>query len=234
MAQSTAGITLRVLSSNGVHGALAELGPQFERDSGHRLDIRFDTANALATRINNGERGDVAIVTAPVMDALARDGITLQTQLLARSGAGVGVRAGTPRPDIASVEAFKRALLATKSIVYTRLGASGIYFAGLIERMGIAAEIKAKAQIPDGGLVGEFVVAGKADLAIQQIPELLAVPGVDIVGPFPDEIQVWTVMAAAPFSDAPHATAAKELVDFLASPAALRVYRTKGMEPVQT
>ena len=226
------GSKLRVLSSNGVHGALAQLGPQFEGESGHTLDVSFDTANALATRIAAGERGDVAIVTAPVLAALAQQGITGGVRLLARSGAGVAVRAGAMRPDISSVEAFKRTLLAAPSIVYTRLGASGIYFAGLIDRLGIGDAVRAKATIPDGGLVGEFLAAGTVELAIQQIPELMAVAGVDIVGAFPDEIQVWTVMAAAPFSDAPHAAAAQALVDFLASPAALAAFRATGMEAV--
>jgi molybdate transport system substrate-binding protein len=230
MASSTAGKTLRVLSSNGVHAALLDLGPQFERANGCRLDVSFDTANGVADRINRGERGDVAIVTAPVMQALARDGITLAARALARSGAGIAVRAGAPKPDIETVDAFKAALLASKSIVYTRLGASGIYFAGLIDRLGIGAEIRAKATIPDGGLVGEYVAAGKVEMAVQQIPELVVVPGVAIVGPFPRAVQVYTVMAAAPFSEAPHATLAKALVEFLASPAALGVYRDKGME----
>jgi molybdate transport system substrate-binding protein len=222
--------TIKLLSSNGVHAAMTTLGPQFERETGHKLDISYDTANGLAARIKNGERGDVAIVTAPVMDALAREGITRATRPLARSGAGLAVRAGAAKPDIATVEAFKRALLTAQSIVYTRMGASGIYFAGLIDRLGIGDAIRAKATIPDGGLVGEYVAAGKVELAVQQLPELVAVNGVDIVGPFPEEIQVWTVMAAAPFSDAPNAAAAGALVEFLASPAALAAFCAKGME----
>jgi len=232
MSQSSGGATLKVLSSNGVSGALATLGPLFERATGHRLDVHYDTANALAERIRGGARGDVAIVTAPVMEALARDGVTLAARLLARSGAGVAVRAGDVKPDISSVDAFKRALLAAPSVVYTRLGASGIYFAGLIDRLGIGNEIRAKAVIPDGGLVGEFVVAGKAELAVQQIPELVAVPGLDIAGPFPAEVQIYTVLAAARFADTRHAAAAQALVDFLATPAALQTFQATGMEAV--
>lgn len=222
--------TIKLLSSNGVHAAMAGLGPQFERETGHRIDVSYDTANGLAARIKGGERGDVAIVTAPVMDALAREGITRAARPLARSGAGLAVRAGAAKPDIGTVEAFKRALLGAKTIVYTRMGASGIYFAGLIDRLGIGDAIRAKATIPDGGLVGEYVAAGKVELAVQQLPELVAVPGVDIIGPFPEEIQVWTVMAAAPFSDAPNAAAAAALVEFLASPEALAAFCAKGME----
>jgi molybdate transport system substrate-binding protein len=223
---------LKLLSSNGVSGALDVLGPQFEQASGHRLDIHFDTANALSERIAGGERGDVAIVTVPVMAALATDGITRAARQLARSGAGVAVRAGAPKPDVSTVDAFKRALLAAESVVYTRMGASGIYFAGLIDRMGIGPDIRAKATIPDGGLVGTYVADGSVELAIQQIPELVAIPGLDIVGSFPAEIQVYTVLAAAPFSGTPHAEAATALVEFLASPAAISVYQAKGMEAV--
>jgi molybdate transport system substrate-binding protein len=230
MAQTSGGVTINVISSNGMHGALAELGPQFERASGHRLAIVFDTGTGFNERIARGERADVGIITVPIIESMARAGISEPPRALARSGAGVGVRAGAAKPDIGTVDAFKRALLAVKSITYTGQGASGMYFAKLIERLGIAAEIKAKATIPDGGLVGEIVAAGKAEMAIQQIPELKAVSGVDVVGPFPPEVQIYTDLAAAAFINAPHAAAAKALVEFLASPAALKVYRDKGME----
>lgn len=231
MAHSPAAASpLRVLSSNGLHAALLELGPQFERSNGCRLELSFDSTNALAERIRRGERGDVVILTVPVMDALAGEGITQAARVLARSGAGIAVRAGAPKPEIGSVDAFRAALLACRSIVYTRLGASGIYFAGLIDRLGIGAQIRAKATVPDGGLVGEFVAAGQAEIAVQQIPELVAVRGVELVGPFPEELQVYTVLAAAPFADAPQAAAARAFVDFLAAPAALEQYRRNGME----
>lgn len=221
---------LSVFASNGVHGAMQALAPQFERESGARLAFTYGTANEIAARIGKGERGDVAIVTQPILEALQREGITAAGRLLAKSGAGVGVRAGATRPAIDSVVSFKHALLAAPSITYTRLGASGVYFAGLIERLGIADAIKAKAVIPDGGLVGEVVMAGRAAMAIQQIPELKAVAGIDIVGPFPPELQVYTVMAAAAFAEAPQADAARAFVEFLASPAALAVFCAQGME----
>lgn len=224
------GVTLKVLSSNGMHGAMAELGPQFERASGHKLDITYDTGVGFNERVARGERPDVGIITVQIIEKLAGDGITQGPRRLARSGVGVGVRAGAPKPDIATVEALKRALLATPSITFTRQGASGMYFAGLIEKLGIAAEIRAKATTPDGGLVGEVVVAGKAEMAIQQLPELKAVKGVDVVGSFPREIQLYTDIAATTFAGTAHADAAQALVDFLASPAALAVYRDKGME----
>ena len=232
MTQGPAGVTLKILCSNGMHGAMAELGPQFERASGHKLDFTFDTGVGFNERIARGERGDVAIITVPILQKLAGEGITNPARALARSGAGIGVRAGAAKPDIGTVDAFKRALLAAKSITFTRQGASGIYFAGLIERMGIAAEIRAKATTPDGGLVGEIVVAGKAEMAVQQIPELKAVAGIDVVGSFPAEVQVYTDMAAATFCNAPHAAAAQAFLDCLAAAPARAVYLAKGMETV--
>ena len=151
MTQVSTGVTLKVLCSNGMHGAMGELGPQFERASGHKLDFTFDTGVGFNERIARGERGDVAIITVPILQKLAGEGITNPARALARSGAGIGVRAGAAKPDIGTVDAFKRALLAAKSITFTRQGASGMYFAGLIEHMGIAAEIRAKATTPDGG-----------------------------------------------------------------------------------
>lgn len=229
MAQSSGGVTVKLIASNSMHGALDELGPQFERASGHTLAITYDTGTGFNERMARGERGDVGIITVQTIEKLASEGVTEAPRLLARSGIGVGVRAGASRPDISSVEAFKRAILAAKSITYTGQGASGIYFAKLIDRLGIAAEIKAKATIPDGGLVGEIVVAGGAEMAIQQISELKAVAGVEVVGPLPQELQVYNDIAAAAFVNPPHAAAARALVAFLTSPAAHKVYRDQGM-----
>jgi len=144
---------------------------------------------------------------------------------------GVAVLAGAPKPDIGSVEALKRTLLRAASVAYTQEGASGMHFAGVIERLGIANEVKAKAVRQPGGLVGELVAAGKAEIAIQQIPELLAVPGIELVGPLPSEIQLVTVTAAGVFSGAEQAAAARSLIEFLAAPAAARVIQAKGLEP---
>lgn len=229
MAQAS-GVTIKVLSSNSMQSSIAELAPRFERASGHKLDITFDTGVGFNERIARGERGDVGIITGPIIEKLAKEGVTAGPRALARSGAGIGLRAGAPKPDISTVEAFKRALLAAKSVTFTRQGASGIYFAGLIEKLGIAAEIRAKAVTPDGGLVGEVVMAGKAEMAVQQVPELKAVKGIEVVGPFPPEVQVYTQIAATTFASTAHAAAAQAFVDFLASPEAQAVYREKGME----
>jgi molybdate transport system substrate-binding protein len=224
---------VELLSSTGMRSVLLELIPQFERASGHKVAASFDTANLLAARIKAGERADLAILTRPAIDELAKLGKLDPASRadLARSGMGVSVRAGAPKPDIGSVEAFKRALLDAKSITYTATGASGIYFAGLIERLGIAGPVKAKAKTPAGGAVGELVARGEAELAVQQIPELMAVAGTTFVGPLPPEIQSFTVFTAGVFSEARHAAAARVLVEFLSTPAAARAMQKKGMEP---
>jgi molybdate transport system substrate-binding protein len=224
---------IRLLSSTGMRSVLSELLPQFERASGHKVAASFDTANLLGARIKAGEGADLAILTAPAIDELIGLGKLAPGSRadLARSGMGVSVRAGARKPDIGSVEAFKRALLDAKSVTYTATGASGIYFSGLIERLGIAEQVRAKARTPSGGAVGELVARGEAELAVQQIPELMAVAGTAFVGPLPREIQSFTVFSSGIFADARHAAAARALVESLSAPAAARVMQAKGMEP---
>ena len=222
---------IKVLSSNGMHSVLHDVVPEFERASGHRLSIVYDTANAIHNRIKSGETADLVILTAPVIDELTKQGRVVAggNRDLASSGVGIAVRAGAPKPDISTVEALKRALLNAKSIAYTGTGASGIYFAGVIERLGIAAQVKAKARIPAGGLVGELVARGEAEMAVQQIPELMSVPGIDLVGPLPPELQNITVLRAGIIADA--APAAQALLEFLYTPGVARVIKAKGMQP---
>jgi molybdate transport system substrate-binding protein len=143
----------------------------------------------------------------------------------------MAVRTGAAMPDIASVEAFKHALLGAKSIAYTIDGASGMHFAGLIERLGIAEDLKASARRRSGGLIGELVASGEAEIAIQQIPELMAVRGIDLVGPIPAELQKITVVAAGVFRDAGEPQAARALLSFLLKPGAADVIKSKGLEP---
>lgn len=225
---------LRVLTSNSMHGVLDELVPQFERTSGHKVSLSYDPAKVMLARIQRGETADLAILGASAIDELVKQGKITATsrRLIARCGVGIGVLKGAPRPDIGSVEAFKQMLLGAKSIAYTLEGASGIHFAGLIERLGIAAEVKAKGRTQAGGLVGELVARGEAELAVQQIPEIMAVPGVEFVGPLPPALQMTTLSAAGIFADSKQPAAAQALLDFLSTPAAAQVFSAKGMEPV--
>lgn len=224
---------IRLFVSNSMRGVMDELLPQFGRASGHKVKASYDPAKVMMERIERGETADLAILGGSAIDELAKQGkvATGSKRVIARCGIGVAVLAGANKPDIGTVEAFKRALLAAQSVAWTQEGASGMYFSGLIERLGIAGEMQAKAVRQPGGLIGELVAAGKAELAVQQIPELMAVPGIELVGPLPKEIQQITVSSAGVFADTKHSGAAQALLEFLSTPAAARVFRERGLEP---
>jgi molybdate transport system substrate-binding protein len=224
---------IKVLSTNGVTSVMRELGPEFERATGHKLVIRYDVTTALRNQIQGGETFDVAILTGPVTDELLKQGkLAAGTRAdIARSGVGVAIRAGAPKPDISTVEAFKRTMLAAKSVAYTTQGASGIYFASVLQRLGIAEAMKPKAKLQPGGAVAELVARGEAELAVQQISELISVAGVELVGPFPPELQSITVFSAGVAASAKEPEAARALIQFLTAPAASPVIKAKGMEP---
>jgi len=228
------GVEINLLTSNSLRAALDELVPQFERASGHKVKVSYDPAKRILRRIAGGEAPDVVICGDAALKDIAGQGkIAAGTSRpVARCSVGLGVIAGAPKPEIGSVESFKRALLAAKSVAYTQEGASGIHFAGLIERLGIAEEMKTRSVRQPGGLVGELLVAGKAELAVQQIPELLAVPGVELVGPLPQAIQATTQSAAAIFASSPRQDAARAFLDFLGSPASRKALTAHGLEPV--
>ena len=231
--QQTHAAEVRLLTSNATHGVLHELVPAFERASGYRLSVSYDPAQLMLKRIAAGESGDVVMLSQQAIDTLAAQGkiVPDSRRTLARCGVGIGVKAGAPKPDVSSTEAFKQTLLAAKSIAHTTSGASGIHFRKIVERLGIADQIEAKAVKNAGGLIGTLVARGEAELAIQQIPELMAVPGVDLVGPLPQELQSISVVTVGIFSDAKEPQGARALIDFLAQPSSARVFRAKGLEP---
>jgi molybdate transport system substrate-binding protein len=224
---------INLFCSNSLRGALTDLLPLFERSSGHRVEVSYDPAKVMMERIGRGETADAVIIGGEAIDELVKQGKVAagSRRAFASCGIGVAVRAGARKPDIGSVDAFKRALLGAKAIAWTQQGASGIYFSGLIERLGIAREIRAKAAQQPGGLIAEQLVQGKADLAIQQIPELMAVPGAELVGPLPKEIQQVTASSAGIFAVSQNAKAAEELLSFLTSPSSKAVLKAKGLEP---
>jgi molybdate transport system substrate-binding protein len=210
--------------------------PAFERETGHKAVLVRDTVGALSKRIEGGESFDLAILTPGAIDDLARKGKVAAGSRtnLARVGVGVVVKDGTPRPDISSVDAFKRALLAAKSVAYIDPeagGSSGIYVAGLLEKLGIAAQIKPKAVLIHGGAVAEHVVKGEAEIGIHQISEILPVSGIVLVGPLPREIQNYTTYSAGLGAQAKETEAAKALIRALTGPAIAQVLKDKGMEP---
>lgn len=225
---------IKVLSSNGMHPVMDELVPEFERSSGHRIVTNYDTGNQILARVRNGETADVLIATAPVIEELTIEGRLIAGSRvdLARSLVGIAVRMGAPKPDIGSLDGLRQALLDAKSLAYTGTGASGVHFSKVIEHLGIAPQVKAKARIPDGGLVGQLLVDGEAEMAIQQMSELMAVQGIELVGPLPVQVQLTTRLAAGVFAGSQRAQAAKALLSFLSTPAAARVFKAKGLDPV--
>jgi molybdate transport system substrate-binding protein len=227
---------IKVLTAGAFKQVLLALLPDFERTSGHKVTVQNDTVGALTKRIEGGETFDLAVLTPAAVDALASKGnLDAGSRAnLARVGIGVVVKEGAPKPDIGSVAAFKQALLAAKSVAYidpAAGGSSGIYVAGLLDKLGIAADVKPKAKLIPGGAVAEHVARGEAELGIHQISEILPVKGVTLVGPLPAEIQNYTVYAAALGPRAKEGDAAKALLKALSGPAAAEVLKSKGMEP---
>ena len=223
---------LKVLSTVGVQTVVEELAPQFERMTGHKLTITFGVSNLMKQQIAAGESFDVAIMTSTVTDELIEQGKVLAATRtdIAHGGIGIGVRAGAHKPDIGSVEALKRALLDARSVAYSKAGASGIYFAGLLERLGLAEAMRPKTKYGTSN-VGEMVAKGEAELGVQLINELLAVPGVEIVGPLPKEIQNYVTLTAGVATQAREPALAEEFIRFLTAPAALPVIKAKGLAP---
>jgi molybdate transport system substrate-binding protein len=208
------------------------LAEQFERTSPHKVTIVHTPSRAIVERIRSGEAFDIAILTAETTDVLIRERRIARRVDIARSSVGLGVRAGTPKPDVSSVEAVKRTLLAAKSFARNEGAESGKHILAVFERLGIAGEMAAKTKaMPVGtGYVAELVARGEADLAAQQMPELKAVPGIEAV-PLPPELQLAIVFSAG-VSSAPHnARAVNALVAFLSSPQAASVLKTRGLDP---
>ena len=224
---------IAVMSTLALAGAMRELTPQFEAAAGEKIEAAFAPTAALLSRIAAGETADIAILTAEAIDALTRAGTLAPGSRtdLARSVVGVAVRAGGPRPDISSVEAFKRTLLEAGSIAYSRAGASGIFFADLIQRLGIADEVNAKATVIPTGFTGELAARGEVEIAIQQISELMMAAGIDIVGPLPSSIQSVTTFSAGIFASSGRPTAARTLIRFLSASEARAVLARNGLEP---
>jgi molybdate transport system substrate-binding protein len=227
---------INVVASTAMREILEALVPQFERESGSRVTVTFLSGAVLPVKMKEGAQADVVVTTPSTIDDLVAAGKVVANSRVdfVRSSAGVAVRAGAPKPDIGSVEAFRRTLLSAKSIVATDPAAgaaSGIHFAKLIERLGIADAVKAKTRLNSGSYNAEFVARGEAELAIQQISEILPVKGAELVGPLPADIQVTTLFKVAIAADASEPAGARELIAFLRSRAAAQVIAASGMEP---
>ncbi len=229
-------LELKVLTAGAFKSIVVALVPEYEKASGNRVIVDNDTTGALTRRIDGGETFDVVVMTPAAIDALIAKGKAAPGvhSDLARVGVGVMVKAGAPRPDISTVDAFKQALLAAKSVSYidpASGGSSGIYVAKLLERLGIADQLKPKLKLKQGGYVADLVESGEAELGIHQISEIVPHQGVTLVGPLPKEIQNYTVYTAGIGATTKSPEAAKALIAAFASPSALALYKSKGMDP---
>jgi molybdate transport system substrate-binding protein len=224
---------LRVFATRSIATVLDKIGPEFERTTGHKLVVTTDIAIRMVRQIYAGEPFDFLVAAPSQIDGLISDGkiIAATRTNLVRSGIGVQVRAGAPKPDISSVEAFKRALLNAKSIAYLKEGQSGVYLAKLLERLGVAEAIKSKVTRPDTDVVSELVAKGEIELGMVVITQILTTPGVALVGPLPEEIQSYITFTAGVSASSKVPDAAKALMMFLKGPTAIPVIKSQGMEP---
>ena len=232
----TSAAEIKVLSATGIKTSIEELVPIFEKASGHKLAVKFAGGGSIAKDVKGPGDADIVIIPQRDADTLVKGGKAVAGAVspLARTQIGVAVRKGAAKPDISTTEAFKRSLLAAKSVVYnTPEGSgSGTHVAKLLEQLGIAKEVNAKAVLaPSGGGSIKVLMDGKADFGITQLSTYAGVAGLDVVGPIPRELQLSTVYVAAILTGAKNADAAKALVTFLRNADAAKVYKSKGMEP---
>jgi molybdate transport system substrate-binding protein len=224
---------VRVLSTLALKGAVNSLAGRFEAKAGTRIDADFAPTLGLLDRLRGGEHADVVILTREGLDALVREGTVAADSCidLARSYVGIAVKAGAGHPDIASESALRATLLGARAVAYSRIGASGILFAQLIERLGIASDINARAVIIPSGFTAEKLNSGEADLAVQQISELKQVADVEVVGPIPHHLQSPAVFSAGRMAASKRAVQTDVLLKYLASPEVAPVLRESGLEP---
>ena len=233
---SSSAADVKVLTAGAFKQVVLALVPDFEKQTGNKVIVDNDTAGGLQKRIESGEAFDVAIITPTIVDGLAASGKIVPNSRvnLATVSIGVVVKEGAPKPDIGTVEAFKNALLSAKSVAYidpASGGSSGIYVDKLLERLGIADQVRPKAKLKKGGYVADLIVSGEAELGVHQISEIVPVKGAVLVGPLPKEIQNTTTYAAGLSAIAQNKDAAQALIKTFSGPAAANVFKAKGMEP---
>lgn len=237
-ATPSAASEIKVLSTVALKAALDEdLLPQLARSVEHKVTIRYDAAAALKKAIDGGESFDLAILVPGGIDDLIKQGKVEASSRtdLARVGVGVAVRTGAAKPDISTADAFKRTLLDAKSIAYgdpALGGASSVYFANLLQRLGIAEEMKPKTKLTPSGEGAKAVADGAAELGVGQISEIVPVRGAELAGPFPAEYQVYTVFTAGVAAKPTDAAATRSLLKFLTTPAAAQVFKARGLDPM--
>lgn len=225
------------LCANALQSSMKELIPEFEKASGHNVKVTYANLGVITERVRKGETADLAIVSPQQWESLQKDGKVAPTVrvVVGRVGMGVFVKKGAARPDISSVDAFKRAVVNARSIAVgdpTRGSPVGAYMIPLFDRLGISGDIKSKIQLTAGGF-GSFepVIKGDAEMGFSQMSEIIASPQVDLVGSLPTDIQTFTIYTAAIPANAKQAAAAKALIEFLTSARAVSVFKSKGLQP---
>jgi molybdate transport system substrate-binding protein len=225
---------ISVWTTRAIATVLAEIGSEFERATGHRLIVTTDLPPAFLRRAKASEPFDVLITGSDPIDEWIRDGrIVAKTRTeLARSGIGVEVRAGTPKPDISTVDGFKRALLNAKSIAFLKVG-SGVHLEGVVARLGISEAIASKTIRPDADIVSELVARGEVEIGMVVVTQILTTPGVDLAGPLPSELQSYVTFVAGISSESKAPDGGSQLIEFLLGPRAAAVIKSQGMEPAR-
>ncbi len=227
---------VKVMSTVALTPTLAELTPKYEASSGNKLTIVYSTIAELKKRIDAGETADVMILSRPALEDLQKQGKVAQSSIanVGSSYVAIGVRAGAPKPDIGTEEKLKAALLAAKSISYAdpaKGGASGVYFAKVLDRLGIADQMKGKTILVPGAQAGELVAKGEAEMGVAQASEIASVPGAQVVGPLPGDLNNSIVFAVGIGSAAKDPAAAKSLIELLTGPTGAAVLKSNGMDP---
>jgi molybdate transport system substrate-binding protein len=227
---------IKVLASVALTAALNELAPQYERTTGNKLSLGYSLVADIRKRVLDGETADVIILSRPVMDDLQKQGKLTTGSIADVAGIAVAItaRAGAPKPDISSADALKRSLLAAKSIVYAdpaKGGLSGVYFARVLERLGIADQMKSKTILVPGDQSAEVVVKGEAEIGVAQTSEIIPVAGAQLVGPLPGDLNLVTVFSSGLGAGSKVPEAATSFVKFITGPSAAAVLKARGMEP---
>src|SRR5829696_1695699 len=226
---------IKLLPASALHPVIDAVIPDFEKSSGHKVTVAYGTAGAVADRVQKGEAADIVISSVPMIDRLQSQGkvVAGERVIMAKVGVGAFVRKGAAKPDISSVDAFKRSMLAARSIAYPDPaggGASGIYVASLLEQLGIAADMKPKTKLSTLETLYGNVASGEVEIGFNQISEILAQPTVELAGPLPPEIQNYTQFLPGIITGSSQADAARALVAFLYSPLAKTILKAKGFE----
>jgi len=232
---SVSAADLTLLCSNGLRAVMLELVAQFERASRHKVSVKYDLAAGLKREIDAGAPFDFVVLTPALLDDLVKSGAVVGSTktVIARSPLGIAIRSGSRKPDLATIEAFTRTLTDARSIAYAREGAAGVYFADLIQRLKIADALEPKSRKAANGVeVSQAVASGQVELGVMPVSEILPAPGIELAGTFPAGVEGYAVMVGAIGARARENGAARELLTFLMSPAALPVIRQKGMERV--